>query len=374
MFRVGATVCEIAFVCLASFAGASAQTQNDAAVSAPAVNAERLVTVRSNKQMPWNAIAVDPRGRVIVSAPVWADNKGPAVAIAEPDGTLAPWPSPEWNSWHPGADPSHAFVSVNALHYEADGSIWVVDTGAPVFGGALVPGGAKIVHIDTNTDKVLRVYPIQADALRANTYIDDIRIHGRHAYMTDAGAGAIMVLDLDDGSVRRRFDGEAFTKALPDARIVVNAKVLKMRDGTPLKVNADDLELSADGKYFYFAPLTGPMYRIETRYLDNARLSDAQLARHVVKWFDMPAVGGTAMARDGTLYFTQLDENALKRRNPDGSVTLMVRDSRLRWVDAPFLDGKGYIYLPAAQLDGVTVLNHGQSTMTMPIYLYKVQL
>ncbi|AKM04560.1 major royal jelly protein [Burkholderia pyrrocinia] len=336
--------------------------------------AAQLETVRTSSQMPWNAVAVDSRSRIIVSAPIWAGNIGPAVAVAEPDGALIPWPSREWNSWRPGADATHTFVSVNALHVDADGSFWVVDTGAPLFGGAIVPGGAKVVHVDANDDKVLRIYPIPAAALRANSYVDDIRLNGRRAYLTDAGAGALMVLNLDSGAVRRRFDDEHFTKARPEDLIVVNGKVLSAPDGAPLHVNADDLELSVDGRYFYFAPLSGPMYRIETRYLDDETLADAQLAQHVVKWFDLPAVGGTAMARDGTLYYTQLDENALMRRSPDGSVALVARDSRLRWVDAPFLDGKGNIYLPAAQLDGAAVFNNGRSTMKMPIHLYKLKL
>ncbi|MFM0500831.1 L-dopachrome tautomerase-related protein [Paraburkholderia caffeinilytica] len=342
--------------------------------TADPVHPHRLLTVRTTSRMPWNAVALDDKGRVIVSSPLWAGNKGPAVAVAESDGRLVPYPSEQWNSWKAGGDAANAFVSVNAIHAESDGTIWVVDTGAPTFGEASVPGGPKIVHIDTRTDRVLRVYSFSGEALRPNTYIDDIRINGKRAYLTDAGAGAIMVLNLEDGSVRRLLDDSPFTKARPDDRIVVNGKVLMAPDGTPLRVNADDLELSPDGKYFYFAPLSGPMYCIETRYLDDASLGDEEISRHVTKWFDLPAVGGTAMAPDGSLYFTPLAENALKRRNPDGSVTVIVRDKRLRWVDAPFLDGKGNIYLPVPQLDGVAVFNHGTSTMTTPIYLYKVAI
>ncbi|WWE77013.1 hypothetical protein GE569_31665 [Burkholderia gladioli] len=344
------------------------------APAAGAADTTALELVAQSTAMPWNAVALDARGRIFVSSPKWTGGTGPALATIEADGRLAPYPDAAWNGWTPGADAARAFVSINAIHREADGSLWIVDTGSPEFGGTPVPNGAKLVQVDPREDRVLRVYPFPASAIRAHTYVDDVRIHGRHAYLTDAGEGAILVLDLDSGAVRRRFDGMAFAQAAPDARIVVAGRVLRGPDGRPLRVNADPLELSPDGKTFYFGPLSGPMSRIETRYLDDDHLSDAELARHVRRWFALPPVGGTAMDAAGNLYYTPLADNTLMRRAPDGRVTRLARDARLRWVDAPFLDGQGHLYLPVPQIDGAPVFNHGHSTMRLPIALYRVRL
>ncbi|BCQ56813.1 major royal jelly family protein [Burkholderia gladioli] len=344
------------------------------APAAGAADATALELVAQSTTMPWNAVALDARGRIFVSSPKWTGGTGPALATIEADGRLAPYPDATWNGWTPGADAARAFVSINAIHREADGSLWIVDTGSPEFGGTPVPNGAKLVQVDPREDRVLRVYPFPASAIRAHTYVDDVRIHGRHAYLTDAGEGAILVLDLDSGAVRRRFDGMAFAQAAPDARIVVAGRVLRGPDGRPLRVNADPLELSPDGKTFYFGPLSGPMSRIETRYLDDDHLSDAELARHVRRWFALPPVGGTAMDAAGNLYYTPLADNTLMRRAPDGRITRLARDARLRWVDAPFLDGRGHLYLPVPQIDGAPVFNHGHSTMRLPIALYRVRL
>ncbi len=286
------------------------------APAAGAADTTALELVTQSTAMPWNAVALDARGRIFVSSPKWTGGTGPALATIEADGRLAPYPDATWNGWTPGADAARAFVSINAIHREADGSLWIVDTGSPEFGGTPVPNGAKLVQVDPREDRVLRVYPFPASAIRAHTYVDDVRIHGRHAYLTDAGEGAILVLDLDSGAVRRRFDGMAFAQAAPDARIVVAGRVLRGPDGRPLRVNADPLELSPDGKTFYFGPLSGPMSRIETRYLDDDHLSDAELARHVRRWFALPPVGGTAMDAAGNLYYTPLADNTLMRRAP----------------------------------------------------------
>lgn len=345
-----------------------------ASTAASAVQADEVVAMRKNTQMPWNAVVVDARGRFIVSSPLWTGNTGPAVAIAEENGSLTPYPDAGWNRWKAGNDATRAFVSVNAIHADARGDLWIVDTGSPDFGGTPVAGGPKIVHIDPRTDTVVRVYTFPKDVIRAHTYIDDIRINGRHAYITDAGEGAVLVLNLDDGKVQRRFDGMPFARARARDTIVVNGKVLTGTDDRPLRVNADPLEVSPDGRTFYFGPLSGPLSQIETRYLDDETLDDNTLAKHVSTWFDNPPVGGTAMGADGSLYYTPLADNSLMRRAPDGTVSMLLRDHRLRWVDAPFLDGKGHIYLPVPQIDGAAPFNHGQSTIRYPVELFKINL
>ena len=195
---------------LASLAG----TLPIAAASGVRETAATVVAVRQNPQMPWNAVVVDARGRFIVGSPRWTGNgeSRPTVAIAGEKGELIPYPDAAWNSWVPGRAAAGTLVSVNAIHRDAQGYLWIVDSGAPEFGGAPLPGGPKVVQVDPRTDQVLRVYVFPPEALRAGSYVDDIRVHGRRAYLTDAGEGAVLVLNLDDGQVRRRFDGQPFAR------------------------------------------------------------------------------------------------------------------------------------------------------------------
>lgn len=52
-------------------------------------------------------------------------------------------------------------------------------------------------------------------------------------------------------------------------------------DGKPLILNTDQKEASPDGRWLYFQPLAGPMYRVETRWLDDPTIDPASLSRHV---------------------------------------------------------------------------------------------
>lgn len=332
-----------------------------------------LVLVAESTTMIWNAVA-KYRGRIFVAGPRWSGSQGPSLGeLAQ--GTPQPYPDVAWNSWRDGDISDAKFINVNAIHLEGT-SLWVVDTATPAFGGDTVAGGAKIVQIDLLTDRVTRVYPLPSTVVKAGSYIDDIRINGENAYLTDAGNAGILVLDLVSGASRRVLNDHPATLAPPDRLIVVDGDTLTAPDGTPVRVQSDPLELSGDGRWFFFGPLEGPWSKIETRFLDDPALTPQDLAAKVVPWADIPPIGGSALASNGDFYFTDLNECALKRRDPaTGAITTLVRDKILHWVDAPYLDeDEGAIYLPVAQLDRAALFHHGTSRIDWPIRLYRFSL
>jgi hypothetical protein len=333
---------------------------------------EGLVVAGETNDMIWNAVAVDG-SRIFVAGPRWTGINGPAVAVIENGKYLRPYPNASWNDWKPTGDASQAFVNVNALHQDGQGGLWVIDTGAPTFGGDPLPNGAKAVRISLSTNQVDKIYPFGPLTALAGSYVDDIRFHGDHAYLTDAGRPGIIVLDLNTGGTRRVLEGHPSTTASDDRPIVLDDEIVRAPDGAPLKVHSDPLEISPDGRYLYFGTLHGPWSRIETRLLDDPSLPPDKLASHVEPWADLPPVGGAAMDRDGALYFTDLAANALRRRAPDGTVSTVVQDERLHWVDAPAIHS-GWIWLPVPQMDRVPLFHGGVSKIVWPIRLFRYRL
>lgn len=356
---------------LAALAANTALLVSPAALSQPA--APVLIVAAESPEMIWNAVAVD-RGRIFVAGPRWTGSKGPALALIDGQGKLQPYPDDKWNGWQPGTETSNVFVNVNAIHLDRKGSLWVVDTGSPNFGGDPLPGAAKLVKIDLATNRVARVFPLGPDIAKRGSYVDDVRFKGEIGYLTDAGRPGIIVLNAATGDARRVLDDHPSTTAPPNRPIILDGAVLKAPDGSPLRVHSDPLELSPDGAWLFFGPLTGPWSRIETRWLDSPSLTPAELAAKVEPWADIPPVGGTAMAPTGDFYFTDLAEDALKRRAPDGTVTTIIKDPRLHWVDAPFIDEAGAMWLPVPQMDRVALLNNGTSRTRWPIQLFRIDL
>ena len=342
-----------------------------ASLVATFLSSPHLHLAAQSNTMVWNAVAVE-HGRVFVAGVRWSGSAGPAVGVLDGAGQPRPFPDARWNSWRPGVDPATTFVNVNALRLDDRGDLWAVDTGAPDFGGAPLPGGAKLVRIDTATGRVDHVFPLSPDVATATSYVDDIRFNGSKAYLTDAGRPGLIVLDLRSGRARRVLDGDPSTTAPADRPIVVDGTVVTGADGRPLKVNADPMELSPDRKWLYYGPLTGPWSRIRTAWLDDPAIPADRLAAQVRPWADLPPVGGTAMDRLGNLYFTDLAHNAVKRRSPDGTISTVVQDQRLHWADALFLDSAGALWVPVPQIDRAAVFNGGTSRIQFPVQLFRL--
>lgn len=299
-------------------------------------------------------------------------NEGPDTHIVElaKDGSSKLYPNAAWNSWKPGDDPTHAFVAVNALRMGPDGLLWIVDTGTRGFGTPVIDGGAKLVVIDVQKNTVRHIYSLRTVAT-GMSYVDDIRFHEDNAYLTDAGVPGIIVLDLRTGKARRVLDHDSSTTAHRPLR--ASGTVL-LNEGKELYIHADQLEVSPDGKWFYYQPACGPMYRIETRYLDAPGLSATDVSRHAQLWEETPSTGGTVIDVDGNIYLSDLNTRTIYKFTPDGKKIVLLHDKRLDWVDAMWIDRQGNLWMPAAQLDQMAVFQKGISHVKYPVVIYTIPI
>lgn len=322
--------------------------------------------VRSD--LVFNGVAATKDSRLFL--PFQRQEKDKGIEVAEiVGGKPKAYPDETWNSWVTGKDAANAFVGVNALRIGPDGDLWVVDRGVTGLGETPVAGGPKVVQIDVKANKVRRVYSLQS-AAGGKSFVDDIRFNGRRAYLTDAGRPGLIVLDLDSGATRRLLEFDSSTTA--SRPLLAEGKELSDPHGKPVVVNADQLEVSPDGKMLYFQPCSGPMYRIDTAFLDDPAAKD--LPAHVKFFTGTPSTGGTAMDADGNLYSSDTDKSQILKVTPDGKVTTLIRDPRLVWVDAMWIDDQGNLLLPAAQLNRTAAFNAGKSTIQFPTVVYKLAI
>ena len=322
-----------------------------------------------------NGFAKTRDGRIFLPFSRIDGSAGPQV-IEWKDGKPVPFPATvdtaqDWNGFKTGDDPAKAFVRVNALRIGPDGALWIVDVGAPGLGNPKLPHGPKIVKVDLATNQVARVYDLDA-ATRDKSFVDDIRFHGPLAYITDAGSPGVIVLDLASGATRRVLDGDpSMTAQRP---MTGEDHVLRGPDGRPVRIHADQLEVSPDGKFLYYQPASGPLSRISTRYIDDPKLDAKQLAKHVTTFAKTPSTGGTAVDAEGTIYLSDVDHHRVLAIKADGSRSILLEDKRLLWVDAMWIDDAGWLYMPAAQLDRMAPFNGGISKVQFPISIYKTKI
>ena len=317
-----------------------------------------------------NGVTTTADGRVFVLYPHLDGAPGIRIAELSPDGTPRAYPDERWNNWKSGDDPTKAFLGTNSLRMGPDGRLWVVDTGTRGFGTEVVPNGVKLVAIDVHTNKIHRVYPLRS-AVSPGRYVDDVRFNGNHAYLTDAGTPGIIVLDLPSGSARRVLDHHFSTTA---QRPVTASGAALVADGKELFINADQLELSPDRKWLYYQPACGPMYRIETRYLDDPNISSEKLSARATLWLDTPSTGGTAIDAQGNIYLSDVNTRSILKISPSGAKQTLLHDDRLDWVDAMWIDTSGRLWMPAAQLDQLPMFHDNKTNVHLPIIIYTLQL
>src|SRR5579863_5705076 len=196
------------------------------AANVPTKEDSRLFPVLSGSRIS-NAVATADDGRIFI-AYSGADGPGAQVQALAPDGIGRPYPDAAWNSWTPGADPKDKFVHVNALRVGPDGALWVVDAGAPGLGQPAAPGAARIFKFDLKTNGLAQTYSLAA-AVKPGSYVDDIRFNGRMAYITDAGAPALIVLNFETGQARRVLEDDVSTT--DSHPMYADGKLLRTADG-----------------------------------------------------------------------------------------------------------------------------------------------
>ena len=302
---------------------------------------------RSNER--WTGLAVPGDGRVFTCFPRWGDPIPCSVAEVLPSGEVAPYPDERWNSWSEGDDPSGRFVCVQSVVADGAGWLWVLDPASPRFAG-VVEGGAKLVRIDLTRDAVARVYHFGADVAPRGSYLNDVRIdrERRRAYITDSGLGALVVVDLDDGSAWRVLEGHPSTKA-EDVELTIGGQTW-LRGGERPRVPVDGIAFDRDGGLLYYHALTArALYRVPVAALASAATSENVLTALVEKVAEPGACDGMLFAH-GRVWLGSLEHDAILTVTPRGEVATVVRDPRLVWPDTLAMGPDGSIWVTTARI------------------------
>lgn len=339
---------------------------------ASAATDARLETVATNDKRLWNGVTLSKSGRVFVSLPNWL---GPSAGVGEitKTGELVNWPGTDWNKWSPGKDATKGFVNVNAIRMDpSKDTLWVVDSGAPI-GGTRTRGAGKLVGIDINSGKVVRNYPLDEALDHPRSSPNDVRFNGRKAYFSEPGTASIIVLDLETGVARHVLRGHPLLVANPEKTIMIDGQELRGPDGGPFPGNANQLEVSPDGKTLFIQPLNGGVARIETSFLDDMSASEDTLKAALAFWIDTPPLSGTAMDANGNIYLNTINDRSIVRLTLDGKMQTLITDERLRWADASWV-ADGSLWVPPSQLGWTPMMNNGTSRLTWPNPLLKMRL
>jgi sugar lactone lactonase YvrE len=255
-------------------------------------------------------------------------------------------------------------------------ALWVLDSASPKTEG-VVKGGAKLVKIDPGTNKVVQMISFDDTTAPPQSYLNDVRVdtEADHAFITESGTGAIIVVDLNTGTARRLLANHPSTKAEPNAEITVDGmKIIDPKTGKAPAVHADGIALDKERGWLYYHALTGEtMYRIKTEHLKDVSLSDAQLAAKVEKLAATPKPDGMLESRDGMIYLAAFEKGAIVRFDPTRhQTTTVIEDQQLQWPDTLAWGPDSKLYVTTSQIHRIPKYHGGDSKQKGPFMVYRV--
>lgn len=320
-------------------------------------------------------VTVSAKGRVFVNFPFWSDDH--TISVAEVVlGKPKPFPDDAWNE--KDGSPAQRWVCVQSVVVDDQDALWVLDPASPKT-EAVVKGGPKLVKIDLATNKVTQRISFDEEVAPERSYLNDVRLDTKtgHAYITESGTGAIIVVDLKSGNARRLLASDPSTKLEPQEGIVVDdMKIIDPKTGNAPAFQADGIALDNENGWLYYHALTGKtMYRIKTEYLQDESLSPEQLGAKVENLGATPKPDGMLEGNNGIVFLTAIEEDAIARFDPQSrSTSIVIQDKRLQWPDTMAWGPDGKLYVTTSQIHRMAKYHGGVSKQQGPYMVYRMKL
>ncbi len=358
-------------------AGHAQTPARDAPTSRP-VGGLELAALADAPSNP-TGVAVSRAGRIFVMMPRFTADVPFTLGEVLPGGAVRPYPDLAANRID-RRRPREALFHVPNGVFDRDDHLWVLDAALPEGRGTPVPGGAKLVQFDIGANRVLRTVPLDA-GVAADSSLNDLRLGLRDgrpvAFVSDQGQegrGAILAVDLaDERVVRRLADHPSTASGVGVVKFVEGRPVLLSKDGSPPKGGANGLALGPGGRRLYYAPLMGRrLYAVDTEALLDPGIADAAIA--VDDLGEKGMTGGLLADAGDRLYLALQEQNAIGRRDSDGTLTTIATDPRLIWADTFWITPDRWLYISAAQVNRRPEYNGGRDLTAPPYAILRMRI
>ncbi|WP_223255110.1 L-dopachrome tautomerase-related protein [Pseudomonas putida] len=143
-----------------------------------------------------------------------------------------------------------------------------------------------------------------------------------------------------------------------------------------VQVHSDPIEISPDGKWLYYQPLSGPLWRVPTAGLRDTKLSEEALGKQVEFVYNTSPLTGTAIDSAGNVYLGEYDKPRVTVYSPDGTLRVVAEDERLSNPDAMIISDQRELYIPVPQSARMASNRGpgGKNALQLPFKIYKMQL
>ena len=329
----------------------------------PVLEKSALEEVLSDR-LPIGNVAVSREGRVFFTVHPEARPKGNKL-LEFVDGASVPFPD--------GATQASLFDTILGVAIDRFDRLWTIDHGNHGL------RTARLLAFDINTGELVHDRKFDRDIAPRGSFLQDIQVSadGRTVVIADASfwrkSPALIVYDIETAVAKRIL--EAHPSVTAEDYVIRNRdRVMSFMGGiVSLRGGVDGIALGEE--WLYFGALSGSsLYRVRLSDIRDPSIPNSQIAARVERVAQKPLSDGFSLDKDGRVYITDVEHNAIVRLDQDLELRTLIRSNRIRWPDALSFGPDGWLYVADSALSDVVLQSKEHIKSKGPYNIFRVRL
>lgn len=275
-------------------------------------------------------------------------------------------------AWPPGVDQQTLFATPLGIKIDGQNRLWLID---PANHGL---GQPKLLALDLATGATVHTFDFPRDIAPTGSFLQDLNISpdGRFVYIADVGfwakRPAIVVYDTAARKARRVLNRQA--SVYPENFLIRNpirdmsyfGGILQMKSGV------DGIAVSRDGRWLYYAAMNhDTLYRLPAAVLNDFSTLESDIEAKIEAVGKKPLNDGIATDADGNVFVTDIEHSAVLELAPDGKLTTVVKDKRIRWADGLAFGPDGWLYLADSAIPEIILQSATHHAAAAPYHIWR---
>jgi sugar lactone lactonase YvrE len=258
------------------------------------------------------------------------------------------------------------------ISVDANNKLWVLDHGKNGL------GQAKLMGFDLGNDTLMTEILFDSHSAPAGSFLQDFTVDskGEFAYIADVSffrkSPGIVVVDLKNKTAWRVLDKHP--SVMPQDWLIRNQiKDMRFLGGIlNLKPGVDGIVISKDDRWLYYAAMAhDSLFRIDTQYLRDQKISGDEREKHIERVNKKPLNDGIAIDAENTIYITDVEHQSVMISRPDGRLETLIRSNKIRWADALAWGPNGYLYIADSAIPEQMLQSKTHIAEKAPYFIYR---
>lgn len=250
--------------------------------------------------------------------------------------------------------------------------LWVIDPGMH---GTSQP---RLLGFDLASNKLVHRFDFPSAIAPLGSFLQDLQVDslGETIYIADVAfwvkRPAIVVYDIKTKTARRVLEKHA--SVYPQNLLIRNPiRDMSFFGGVlQMKTGIDGVALSRDDQWLYYGAMNhDTLFRIPAKALKDGALNDEALAKTIEAIGKKPLNDGFSIDDQQGVFITDVEHQGVARMTPDGKLTTVIKDSRIRWADGLSFGPDGWLYLADSAIPHLVLQSPEDIAKQAPFYIWR---